>query len=270
MITFTVARIGYYTGLILLIPLWLLLIIGAVIVFFGSAGSLLITELLSEGCHSLTRYWRRMTSESKQQSAELAPLLSSCEGNAHDICGPSQPPCTYAAIAVELVDITTDSDGLAVRELPLQAVKLPYDDIARIAVLSWRWDLDQTQRSRNLTTAIKYAKSVAIKYVFADIKSIHQSLQTAALVGQVTRFSKLYETMAVIIAYDEAKGTLIHTMQRPWIFSEMRLFTRNPNKLTYVGHNDQGVWVYSSALFYCLGRPTRSQFQYTPFSQGLQ
>lgn len=128
------------------------------------------------------------------------------------------------------------------RGLPVRRVKLPVDDLSQIAVLSWRWDGNlQGLGSRNVSSAIRQAKQMGIRYLFVDVISIDQQLRGDALIEQVAAFSKLYKTIPVIATYDKVGENFEQIMRRPWIMSEARLFRYNPTRIIYVGHNDQGA-----------------------------
>lgn len=101
----------------------------------------------------------------------------------------ARPFCEYRAINIDAIVLTHLKGGILVRDLPTRSVQLPVDDISKIAVLSWRWDFDHKERSRNLASAVKYARSVDIRYLFADIISLDQSLDPPDLIRQVLAFS---------------------------------------------------------------------------------
>jgi len=110
-------------------------------------------------------------------------------------------------------------------------------------VLSWRWDIDSFSTeagrtaSRNVFLAIQEAKRTGIQYLFMDLVSINQQLQGQALIQEVIEFSRLYRELPVIAAYDKPGVTeWLHTMRRPWLFHEARLYRNNPTQVTYVGY----------------------------------
>jgi hypothetical protein len=127
-------------------------------------------------------------------------------------------------------------------ELPVSRTQLPVDDISKVAVLSWRWDLDErTGASANVSAAIHLAKQRGIQRLFLDKVSIDQGLSGDALLEQVVAFSTLYKDLPVIAAYDNTTESFRFTMRRPWLVSEARSFRTNPHRVTYVGHKGQGT-----------------------------
>lgn len=142
-----------------------------------------------------------------------------------------------------------------------------------IAFISWHWDFHrggEHGRSRNLASAIKYARLNGVRYLFADTISLDQTLPPEDLIAQVLEFSVLYKTIPVVVACDQREGDLDLIMLRPCIFSEMRQFANNPTRVVYVGHSHQGACVKHSA-FCCLffGRPARSRKKRTRFATNL-
>jgi len=127
------------------------------------------------------------------------------------------------------------------KDLPVQTVKLPVDDLSTIAVLSWRWDGEhELQGSRNAFCAVQQTKKLGIKYLFIDVISIDQRLSGDDLLRHVVAFSQLYKTIPVIAAYDIVRGDLEITVYRPWIISEAKSFRYNPTRIIYVGHQNAG------------------------------
>ncbi|KAL8408599.1 hypothetical protein RB594_007151 [Gaeumannomyces avenae] len=121
--------------------------------------------------------------------------------------------------------------------LPLRLVKLPVDDVSKVAVLSWRWDGDlEVHGSKNIAMAVHQAKKMGVRYLFIDLVSIDQCLSGDALIEQVVSFSSLYSTITVIAAYDKYGENLEKTMHRPWISNEVRQFLDIPAKVVYVSH----------------------------------
>ncbi|KAL8347582.1 hypothetical protein RB601_003023 [Gaeumannomyces tritici] len=121
--------------------------------------------------------------------------------------------------------------------LPLRLVKLPVDDVSKVAVLSWRWDGDlEVRGSKNIAIAVHQAKKMGVRYLFIDLVSIDQCLSGDALMEQVVSFSSLYSTITVIAAYDKDGENRGRTMHRPWISSEVRQFLDSPAKTVYVTH----------------------------------
>ena len=109
--------------------------------------------------------------------------------------------------------------------LPTRRVRLPFDDPSQVAVLSWRWDVDErTGVSRNLASAICQAKQMGVRYLFIDFVSIDQELRGDELLREVVAFSALYRCLPVIAAYDKDGDNFRMTMRRPWILSEARSY----------------------------------------------
>ena len=112
------------------------------------------------------------------------------------------------------------------------------------AVVSWRWDRSpSTGRSRNLALAVKHAQEAGIQQLFVDLVSVDQALPKPLLLHSVVGLANLFASIPVIAAYDEENATMeawSQTLQRPWILSEVRAFSQNPTRVTYVGyrHND--------------------------------
>lgn len=125
--------------------------------------------------------------------------------------------------------------------LPVRMVQFPVEDISTVAVLSWRWDgYKGCLGSRNVACAVRQSKSMGIQYLFIDAISIDQDLQGDDLIRHVMAFSTLYQTIPVIAAYDKPDEVFRHTVLRPWISEEARLYRNNPTKLIYVGHTSGG------------------------------
>ncbi|KAF2445274.1 hypothetical protein P171DRAFT_431984 [Karstenula rhodostoma CBS 690.94] len=129
------------------------------------------------------------------------------------------------------------------RELPVEVVRLPLVDLSTAAVLSWRWDTDEADHpSRNIVSAILVAKKMGFRYLFIDVISIDQRLTGDALLERVVEFSTLYRTIPVIAAYDRIGADFKTTIRRPWISSELQAYRRNPTRIIYASHNDQGAF----------------------------
>ena len=215
--------------------------------------------------------WIRQRSCDTKSISESTPLLTAGGLPVTEPRRSAQSLSRYPAIDIGSISSTGHSDGVLVKDLPVRTVQFPVDDLSKTAVLSWRWDFDDEQRSRNLAAAIKHAQSVGIEYVFADIVSIDQTLISIDLTQQVLAFSVLYKTIPVLAAYDNTLRDLKYAMYRPWIFSELRLFAQNPTKLTYVGHGRrQGSCVPWSAFCMFLGHPAKSRWKETNFERRIQ
>ncbi|KAL8876478.1 MAG: hypothetical protein Q9198_005333 [Flavoplaca austrocitrina] len=251
---------------------------GALLVGFGMATGLpiLFFICIAFAVESVTEIFYLSTFRVRQRSchgktiSENTPLLTAGGLPVTEPRTGVQPLCQYPAIDIGSISSTDYKTGVLVKDLPIRTVQFPVDDLSKTAVLSWRWDLDDEQRSRNLATAIVYAQSVGINFVFADIVSIDQSLNPIDLIQQVITFSVLYKTIPVLAAYDQKGSALGRIMYRPWIFSELRSFAQNPTKVTYVGHNRQGSYVPWSAFCLVLGRPARSRSSATYFERQIQ
>jgi hypothetical protein len=143
----------------------------------------------------------------------------------------AQPFCEYRAINIDAIVLTHLKGGILVRDLPTRSVQLPVDDISKIAVLSWRWDFDHKERSRNLASAVKYARSVDIRYLFADIISLDQSLDPLDLIQQVLAFSVLYKQYRSSLHTTKCKGTLIESCSDRGSSVKPDYFSKIPLKL---------------------------------------
>lgn len=132
------------------------------------------------------------------------------------------------------------AEGIAVENLPTCQIEDPPSHVGNAAVLSWRWDREPgTGRSRNLALALKHAQETGIRYLFIDLVSIDQTLPKALLLHSVVNLANLFASIPVIAAYDEELATMdewSRTLQRPWILSEIRAFSQNPTRVTYVGY----------------------------------
>lgn len=128
-----------------------------------------------------------------------------------------------------------------IEQLPVEYVKPPFNDLSKVAVVSWRRDGTRSLPSRNLTCAVLQAKKMQIQHLFIDIISVDQKLQGINIIQQVMAFSVLYKTIPVIVAYDELEEDFELTTMRPWIFYEMRCFLYNRSRIVYVGWNNKGT-----------------------------
>lgn len=182
------------------------------------------------------------------------------------------------------------NSGIVPDDLPRSFVSFPPRDPSRVAVLSWRWDLEPiSNASRNILAALLHAKQVGLHHVFLDLVSINQRLTGDKLAEAVIEFSRLFESLPVIAAYDELNASdrmFIRTMRRPWIAREVRSWRANPSKVVYVGHTQSGgcarfsgtetlfehmvdrLWwgTYANSILYLLGGQTNmtaiSDFRY--------
>lgn len=140
-------------------------------------------------------------------------------------------------------------------QLPIVSVDIESTNIEEMAVLSWRWDVNLSSNcSRNVYLACQEAKHQGIRYLFFDKVTINQYLSDEDMLRERLAFSKLYQELPVIAAYDYVNthftkptaevhgeqvtlGTdLSRIMRRPWIFYEVQLYRFNPTKVTYVGY----------------------------------
>jgi len=104
-----------------------------------------------------------------------------------------------------LVVSNTDTGALLGGEkldLPTELVRLPVNNMPKIAIVSWRWDgHDRMYGSRNAYEAIKYARRAGIEYLLIDVVSIDQQIDSDNLIKQVIAFSELYNKLPVIASY---------------------------------------------------------------------
>lgn len=139
------------------------------------------------------------------------------------------------------------------RRLPTHKVHLPVDDISTIAVLSWRWDIDEADHpSRNIYCAIVYARRKGIRHLLVDVVSIDQNLQADALLDRIVQFTFLYGSLPVITAYDKRGSELWDNMRRPWITNEILACRHNPTSIVSLRHHRpwQGTMgTYNTGLF---------------------
>ncbi|GAB3157623.1 hypothetical protein GCM10027290_58980 [Micromonospora sonneratiae] len=143
--------------------------------------------------------------------------------------------------AAEKFGVGIASAGVDPSALPTVRVRSPIESQSDLGVLSWRWDVDPvTGLSRNVGLAIVQAKYSGIRHLFIDQVSIDQQLAGDDLIGAVIEFSELFKSVPVIAAYDcrNISTRWLHTMRRPWIAREARMFAQNPGRVTYVGYVD--------------------------------
>jgi hypothetical protein len=164
-------------------------------------------------------------------------------------------------IAAELLSWDVARRGIDIGLLPVVFVANPEDLSQRAAVLSWRWDLPTYQdRSRNVALALIHARRAEIQYLFFDKVSIDQSLPTDALLQQLIALARLYSRIPVIAAYDEEGVDMVRwsfTLRRPWILYEIRAYSVNPTRVTYVGFQqserelsfENEIWLIRKAGF---------------------
>jgi len=152
---------------------------------------------------------------------------------------------SLAAIDVQGIPLNALSwermrDGISPDDVPTCVVDDPALHADKAAALTWRWDRHpRTGRSRNLALALKYAQEQGIEYLFVDCVSIDQTLPRELLLAAVAGLANLYASIPAIAAYDEehtAMSDWTRTLRRPWILSEIRAFSRNPTRVTYVGY----------------------------------
>lgn len=135
-------------------------------------------------------------------------------------------------------------EGVAVSKLPTCLVHEPEKQTEAVAIVSWRWDLNSlTGRSRNLAFALKHAQETEVERLFLDVVSVDQTLCKDDLLRAVVALANLFECVPVIAVYDEPSGardTWSRTLQRPWILSEIRAFSKNSTHVTNIGlrHSD--------------------------------
>ena len=183
----------------------------------------------------LALYWcLRPRKQGSNAISETSRLITAGELPFSEVRGNGQPMCEYPAIAIDEVSLTDLRGGALADKLPKRPIRLPIEESFEIAILSWRWDHDAERRSQNLAAAIKHARAVGIRYLFANIISLDQTLDPRSLTLQILEFSALYKSILVIIAYDEVQKNFDQTLFRPWIYSKIRSFLLSPTKITYV------------------------------------
>lgn len=178
------------------------------------------------------------------------------------------------AINVSACRSTGLKRGIPVASLPTCVVQLPISNMARVAVLSWKWDIKPnhpTEVSKNIKIALTYAKRKGIQYLLVDIISIDQTLPHEILLKQVSLFATLYATLPVICAYDEPRLIFEHIIMRPWIFSEVKNMLQNPHQIVYLGYLTRSHGTYErSYLGWLTGLQLRSRMQHTNIVNGLR
>ncbi|EPE36579.1 hypothetical protein GLAREA_08742 [Glarea lozoyensis ATCC 20868] len=123
--------------------------------------------------------------------------------------------------------------------LPMTMIDTSTVEISKLAILSWRWDIwhdGELRPSRNILADVRVAKHYGIEYIFIDCLAIDQTLDEHQLMEQVLSFSKMYQRLPVIAAYDMKGEDYVNTMRRPWIMSETRALIKNPYRIIYAGH----------------------------------
>lgn len=142
--------------------------------------------------------------------------------------------------------------SLCFTNLPTVSLSIEPENSADTAILSWRWDLS-SNCSRNVYIACQEAKKQGIRYLLIDKISINQSLSDQQMLTERLEFSKLYQKLPVLAAYDcpasQPKPTaIVHgttltlgnefawIIRRPWIFYEVQLYRNNPCPITYIGY----------------------------------
>ena len=127
-------------------------------------------------------------------------------------------------------------------DLKTRTVQVTSENSSKVAVLSWRWNTDETGRlSRNIWAALRLARQLGFHHLFVDVVSIDQRLAGSNLLREVLAFTDLYKTIPVIAAYDKIESDFLRTMRRPWIANEVMACRYNPTRIIYAGHDDQGV-----------------------------
>lgn len=147
----------------------------------------------------------------------------------------------WLALNVDHVEAEFLMYANTIEQLPVEYVKTSFNDLSKVAVVSWRRDGTRALPSRNLACAVLQAKKMHIRHLFIDVISIDQTLQGIYLIQQVMAFSVLYKIIPVIVAYDELEEDFELTTMRPWIFYEMRCFLYNRSRVFYVGWNNKGA-----------------------------
>jgi hypothetical protein len=159
---------------------------------------------------------------------------------------------------VAALDLVRLKDQLAIggqlRDLPVRALDATNIDPSSVAILSWRWDVDESRRSLNLELGVMEALRLNLDALFVDLISVDQSLQGDELLRAVDNFTSLFQRFPVIAAYDvdpdavatpertiggrrtDERPTWQSTIRRPWIAKEIKLYGRTLNPITYVGY----------------------------------
>ena len=144
--------------------------------------------------------------------------------------------------------------SLRFNAVPVVEINIESSNLEKLAVLSWRWDIDlESNSSRNVYIACQFARRLGIRYLFLDKVTVNQKLNDDEMLIERLEFSKLYQSIPVIAAYDHRDGHEKHTaevhgstvsighpfsriIRRPWIAYEVKLYQSNPTKVYYVGH----------------------------------
>lgn len=116
----------------------------------------------------------------------------------------------YQALELGRVDadhvIRADNgSSLCFGQLPTAVIDLDEQDIEGIAVLSWRWDVDpRTNSSRNAYIACQEATRQGVRYLLLDKVTVKQDQTDEDMLMERLAFSRLYQEIPVIAAYDDA------------------------------------------------------------------
>jgi hypothetical protein len=153
--------------------------------------------------------------------------------------------------------LTLGANGKSVRlgNLPTASIALDHQNIEEVAILSWRWDVDpRSDSSRNVYVACQEAVRQGVRYLLLDKVTVNQGLAARDMLGERLAFSRLYQELPVIVAYDymdpeeveltaQVHGERVvlgskmsRIMRRPWIYYEVQLYGSNPTRVTYVGY----------------------------------
>ena len=115
------------------------------------------------------------------------------------------------------------------------------------------------KRPRNAYIACQEAIRQGVQYLLLDKVTVDQDQGDDEMLVERLSFSKLYQELPVIAAYDDASpqhagltaevhGTqvalghpFVRTIRRPWIVHEVLLYRSNPTRVTYVGQTMNGV-----------------------------
>jgi hypothetical protein len=147
-------------------------------------------------------------------------------------------------IPADMLDWDTAQRGVDLDQLATAHVSDPENMDQRPAVLSWRWDRPTYEgRSRNVALALIHARRAGVRYLFFDYVSLDQKQPNETLLRDVVALGRLFSRIPVIAAYDEVGTDMMHwsrTLRRPWILYEIRSYSTNPSRITYVGflHSD--------------------------------
>ena len=131
---------------------------------------------------------------------------------------------------------------IALAKLPITEDLPPRQSVSHQAVLSWRWDVEETDgTSCNVTAVLVYASSVGIDHLFVDAVSVDQTLTGLDLMRSVAEFTSLFGKLPVIAAYDTKEPKVdtrhfLRVLRRPWIAREILAMRKNPHQLRYIGH----------------------------------